>query len=273
MDVCKIMLFAQNAEGKELTIWEDANNRYEIVFSDGFISSLQSVRYETLQDSEFCRVLLLTDQDSIMSIGGFKAHNEGKRIAKERNLSLITVPTQLANDSFGTNRYSLTNVEKTASIESVFPVKTIFDLSFIESNGIEKSYWGIGEYVGLYYSALDYSMKTRQRFDKLASWIVDEIHELRSICRLGDNRSVLKRIAILLTAKCLVMRSNGCHEIGCGIDHSLARCFENQSSIPHGKAVYLGSLVASFLYPEWENHGLLTQEYQTMILSFYSRWI
>ena len=54
------------------------------------------------------------------------------------------------------------------------------------------------------------------------------------------------------------MRLNTNHDIGCGIDHSFARVFENQLNMLHGKAVYLGSILSSFLFPDWDRWGLNT---------------
>jgi glycerol-1-phosphate dehydrogenase [NAD(P)+] len=256
MDFQKIYQFARVAEGNISAVWEDEIGKYEIVFTDHYISLLQSEGHEVLLDMKHCRVLALNDKNYLVSIGGFLAHNEGKRLADIKGMPLVTIPTQLANDSFGTNRYSITDNEQSASIESVFPVKTVFDIPFIRGNGMEKSLWGIGEFIGLYFSIIDYSLKTNQDFDGLLSWIVDQLHDLDTLECEANDKIILKKIAILLTIKCLVMRANGKHEIGCGIDHSFARCFEKDPNIPHGKAVFLGSLLAYDLFPEWERYGL-----------------
>ena len=260
MDIHDIILFSEHSEHSDEYSWEDTIGKYEIVFSDHHIESLlQSKGYKSLLDSKYYKVLLLNDPTCIVSIGGFQAHNEGKHLAELKGLPLVTTPTQLANDSFGTNRYSITDNEQSASVESVFPVKTVFDIPFLLENGMEKSLWGIGEFIGLYFSIIDYSLKSSQTFDGLISWLVEQIHELVSIYNDGNERLILKKVAILLTVKCLVMRANGNHEIGCGIDHSFARCFEKNTSIPHGRAVYMGSLLANVLFPEGEKHGLSKQ--------------
>lgn len=256
MDILKLFQFAQIAEQYSFAVWEDEVGKYEIIFTDQYISLMRCVNHEVLQDSKHCIVLLLKDQNCIVSIGGFQAHNEGKRLAHLKDLPLVTTPTQLANDSFGTNRYSISDDEQSASIESVFPVKTVFDMPYIIGNGIEKSLWGIGEFIGLYYSIIDYSLKTNQGYAGLLSWVVEQCRELDVLSSDTDARKILKKIAVLLTVKCLVMRANGDHEIGCGIDHSIARCFEKDPRIPHGKAVCMGSLLAHIIFPEWECYGL-----------------
>lgn len=256
MDVQELDQFARLAVANNSTVWNDMIGRYEISFDDHYISLIKSTNHEILLYSERCEVLLLKDLNCIVSIGGFQAHNDGKYLAEMKCLPLVTIPTQLANDSFGTNRYSITDNEQSESIETVFPVKTIFDIPYLQANGIEKSLWGIGEFIGLYFSIIDYSMKSHLDYDGLLSWIVEQIHELNSLYDNGYDRKILKKIAILLTIKCLVMRTNRNHEIGCGIDHSFARCLEKNNQLPHGKAVFLGSLLALVLFPEWENYGL-----------------
>ena len=248
MDVQELDQFARLAEANNSTVWSDMIGGYEISFTDHYISLIQSKNHETLLDSEHCKVLLFKDLNCIFSIGGFQAHNDGKYLHSG---------AEIAFESFGTNRYSITDDEQSASIETVFPVKTIFDIPYLQANGIEKSLWGIGEFIGLYFSIIDYSMKHHLDFDGLLSWIVEQTHELNSLYENGcDDRIILKRIAILLTIKCLVMRTNGNHEIGCGIDHSFARCFEKNTQLPHGKSVFFGSLLAIVLFPEWHNYGL-----------------
>ncbi len=256
MDIQKIYQFARIAERDSTALWEDEVGKYEILFTDNSISLIQSANHETLSDFKHCIVLLLKDPNCIVSIGGFQAHNEGKRLADLKGIPLVTIPTQLANDSFGTNRYSFTDNEQRASIESIFPIKTVFDIPFIQRNGIERSLWGLGEFIGLYYSIIDYSIKTSQGFDGLLSWTVELCRELDELSFNASDRMLLKKIAILLTVKCIIMRANGNHEIGCGIDHSFARCLEQDPRIPHGKAVFMGSLLAHSLFPEWECYGL-----------------
>lgn len=256
MDILKLYQFAQTAERNPSVVWEDSFGRYEVTFIDDYISWILSAKHKVLFDSKHCKVLLIKGQNCIVSIGGFLAHNKGKLLANMKGLPLVTIPTQLANDSFGTNRYSITDDEQMASLECVFPMKTIFDVPFLRGNGMEKSLWGIGEFIGLYFSIIDYSLKTNQNFDSYLTWIVEQLHKLDELDREANDRLMLKKLAILLTIKCLMMRANGNHEIGCGIDHSFARCLEKDLRIPHGKAVYIGSLLAFFLYPEWECHGL-----------------
>lgn len=237
--------------------WEDRFGKYDVNFSDESIEfCAQSYDYEILFKTKLSKVFFFKTSNYILSIGGFEAHNRGKIEANKRNSSLITVPTQLANDSFGTNRYSLQENEFKASIGGIFPRKTIFDLSILLSNEMEKSLWGVGEYIGLYFSIIDYALKHEENFDELIIWTVKQIDELYSLLETRNRKAILKRIANLLTIKCLIMRANENHEIGCGIDHSFARYFEKNSLIPHGKAVYLGSLLTQCLYPEWEAWGI-----------------
>lgn len=259
MDIQKIVKFFEQLQNQNFVQWEDYFGKYDVEFSDNIAETIfQSCDCDhvVLFNNRLSKVMLLKTSDSILSIGGFQAHNRGKIEAKNRGKTLITVPTQLANDSFGTNRYSLQDNECKPSMGGIYPRKTIFDFSILLSNEIEKSLWGIGEYVGVYFSIIDYSSKYQENFEELIAWTVEQIDELSSLLNREDNRTILRRIASLLTVKCLIMRSNGNHEIGCGIDHSFARYLENKIQIPHGKAVYLGSLLTLLFYPEWEDKGI-----------------
>ena len=193
----------------------------------------------------------------IVSIGGFQVHNQGKKEAKSLNYDLTTIPIPLSNDSFGTNRYSITDNEQSPSIRSDYPRRTIIDLQELEKFGICHSYNGVGEFLGLYYSVIDYAQKDDIAPDKeCLSYIIENIEHLVYLFNDGNERETLRYIAIVLVIKILIMRINEDHRIGCGIDHSIARILEREHKYPHGKAVYIGCLIVSLLLPEWEKWGL-----------------
>ena len=193
----------------------------------------------------------------IVSIGGFQVHNQGKKEAQTLNYDLTTIPIPLSNDSFGTNRYSITDNEQSPSIRSDYPRRTIIDLQELRKFGIRHSYNGVGEFIGLYYSVIDYAQKDGITPDEeCLSYIIENIEHLVYLFNDGNERETLRYIAIVLVIKILIMRINEDHRIGCGIDHSIARILEREHIFPHGKAVYMGCLIVSVLLPEWEKWGL-----------------
>lgn len=193
----------------------------------------------------------------IVSIGGFQVHNQGKKEALSLNCDLTTIPIPLSNDSFGTNRYSITDNEQSPSIRSDYPRRTIIDLQELRKFGIRHSYNGVGEFLGLYYSLIDYAQKDDIAPDEeCLSYIIENIEHIIHLFNDGNERETLRYIAIVLVIKILIMRINEDHRIGCGIDHSIARILEREHKFPHGKAVYMGCLIVSILLPEWEKWGL-----------------
>lgn len=125
--------------------------------------------------------------------------------------------------------------------------------------GIDNSLGGIGESIGLYYSIIDYCKKKQidTKWDVL-HFICQLFSEIISLYQI-KNHECLKKIIQALVLKNLVMRANNDHEIGCGIDHFFAREYEDKYKFNHGKAVYLGAIISSFLFPEWEKWGLSTK--------------
>ena len=50
------------------------------------------------------------------------------------------------------------------------------------------------------------------------------------------------------------------HQIGCGIDHLLGGYLSAKLQIPHGHAIFLGCVVSSLLFPDWQDFGLTIDE-------------
>lgn len=117
MDIQKIAKFFEQLQNQDFAQWEDCFGKYDVEFSDDTAETFsQSCDHVVLFNNRLSKVMLLKTSDSILSIGGFQAHNRGKIEAKNRKKTLITIPTQLANDSFGTNRYSLQDNERKPSM-------------------------------------------------------------------------------------------------------------------------------------------------------------
>ncbi len=189
----------------------------------------------------------------VVSIGSCGTHDSARRLAKECGASLITVPAPLTNDSFGTNR--LSGESGTESTSSLYASRSLVDTRLLARFSRKVNLLAIGEFVGLYYSVNDYcDIGDHSVPSKLMATIVARYHDL---CRpeMGY-RSFLRKMACALVLKCLVMRINLDHRIGCGIDHMLANVLEPGLGLPHGRAVYLGSIIAAGLFPDWQLYGL-----------------
>ena len=259
MNEQRIISFIKGFDKSASGLWQDEFGRYEVVMGEGILDSILSdADYQSAPITPPSRLFISENKRTIVSVGGFQAHNFGKQEAVRTGYSLITVPCPLSNDSFGTNRYSIGINEQRPSVESVYPVKTVFDIKRILQVDRSKSIVGIGEFIGLFYSMMDYSWKKNISFDFLAPYVVERIESLNSALKSENETSIISTLASSLVLKCLVMRVNRDHSIGCGIDHSFARCFEIDHGIAHGKAVFLGSVLSSALYPEWSCHGVST---------------
>lgn len=254
-----IISFIERLDTSSSEIWEDEFGKYEIIIGYGTLESLlKDNKYIIIPTESPSKLFLSEINKTIISVGGFQAHNIGKQEAEKLNCSLITVPGPLSNDSFGTNRYSIGIDEQSPSIKGIYPIKTVFDIKHILEIELIKSLWGIGEFIGLYYSIIDYSLLINKDYSLLLNYIEKRIELFNSALKRDDESSIIRSIASSLVLKCLTMRVNHDHSIGCGIDHSFARCFEKKYNIVHGKAVFLGSILSSALYPEWSGHSLST---------------
>ena len=259
MDEQTIISFIKEFDNSSSSVWLDEYGRYEVVIGYGiFDPVISDGGYKPIPIVPPSQLYISESRRTIISVGGFRAHNCGKIEADKTGYSLITVPCPLSNDSFGTNRYSIGIDEQVPSLESVYPAKTVFDIKRILQIDKSKSIVGTGEFIGLFYSLLDYSLKKNIEFESLVPYVVERIGIMEDAFKGGDDASIISSIASSLVFKCLVMRVNKDHTVGCGIDHSFARCFESDLDIAHGKAVFLGSVLSSALYPEWDSYGLST---------------
>lgn len=258
-DLDNIKIFINKLIDDNYAEWHDHWGDYSVQIGDGLLQQYLG--------KEGCRFLVSNFLDlkynepyafsQIVSIGGFQVHNQGKKEAQSFNFDLTTIPIPLSNDSFGTNRYSITDNEQTPSIRCDYPRRTIIDLQELGKFGIRHSYNGVGEFLGLYYSVIDYAQKDDITPDEeCLSYIIENVDHIIHLFNDGNEREMLRYIAIVLVIKILIMRINEDHRIGCGIDHSIARILERDHRFPHGKAVYMGCLIVCLLLPEWEKWGM-----------------
>ena len=203
----------------------------------------------------------------LYSVGAFAVHNRAREVSRRENIPYVSVPAPLSNDSFATRRFSIDDREAQPSLESTFPKATVIDTELLLATELSASVAGIGEFVGLYYSYLDYCETRSQRVDvPFVEWISAAFLTVTARAPSAD-QMYLHQIAQLLLIKGLVMRVNDDHQIGCGADHLFARLFERTTGAAHGKAVYLGCLLVARLFPSWAVHGLSSSTLEARGLS------
>ena len=246
-------------ETNNFASWNDSYGFYEIILGNGILEKHINQDHTRMIFSDYIKIKNKSQENfnRIVSFGNFTSHNTAKIEAQKYKVDLVTIPVPLSNDSFGTNRCSCGDNEHLTSFECIFPRTTLFDLDVLVDFGIQESIVGIGEYLGLYFSLIDYHIKNNNKPDSdLICFVVNKFLEFTENFENDCDHDLLKRICVLLSLKCIIMRHNMNHEIGCGIDHSLARVFEKETKILHGKAVFLGCIISAILFPEWNKWGL-----------------
>lgn len=275
LDFCDVIDFCRKLEESHDETWEDLLGEYRVSIGVNRLEEriCDISRYEIISGKKLYDNLKKDTHihsQIIISIGSFETHNIARIKCLSEHKELITVPAPLSNDSFGTNRVNYPN--EISSKNGVFPTETIFDFSLINKLPLNLSVLGIGEFVGLYFSVIDYCITRKQPIPlNVLDYIVSLIKALNTKLDQSKN-SFLNSLSTGLTFKCLVMRKNQDHQIGCGIDHLLGKALENSLNIAHGEAVYLSGIITLLFFPEWEKFGLslsdmLTIGRETKILS------
>jgi len=191
------------------------------------------------------------DKNTLLSIGTFDTHNH----SKQSRGHLITVPVPLTNDSFCTDRCN--PPKGGASFRCRFPDEIIIDLDLLNRVPFEVHRLGLGEFIGIYYSIIDYS---KSRNKPLPVKLLDYISDLSTVMskHINENEQniFLRYLGSGLVLKCCIMRQANDHEIGCCGDHMIASVLEDEHQLPHGQAVFYGALMLAMLFPEWERFDL-----------------
>jgi glycerol-1-phosphate dehydrogenase [NAD(P)+] len=259
-----IFLLTQELDKTNVIQWTDAYGKIDFLIKEnGNINQICNWKKTKYIIADYLNLNINKHEskniEQIISIGGFFVHNQGKIEAQKNKVPLITIPLPLSNDSFGTNRCSSkNNNENIPSYEGVYPSKCIFLVEELLKLGINQSILGIGEFIGLYYSVIDYYLKKKLIPDTNILTFINQLFFEITHSFSQNNTLCLKKIVQGLVFKNLIMRISNDHEIGCGIDHFFARVYERKYGYNHGKAVYLGAIISSFLLPEWAKFGLDT---------------
>lgn len=263
IDYSDVIVFCLLLEEENYKIWRDSFGEYrisvnsysleerllnypdsKIFISDQIAAHLKNIKKTHVADKS----------DTIISIGTFETHNQARIYCEKKEKYLITVPTPLSNDSFGTNRAQFQNIS--LSHESLYPSETIFDLELIKESPSSTNILGIGEFSGLFFSIIDYFLSRQQPVPlNVLDFIIERINLFTNL-DLNNLDDIYRNLAINLVFKCLIMRKNIDHQIGCGIDHLIGGALERKLNISHGQAVYLGSIISMLIFPDWERFGL-----------------
>lgn len=256
---CEIYL-GRNIVCNLLSNWDRNSLNYRVVISPVVNTLLPLVSGKILTDNPE------TKPDYILSIGGAREHNLAKEFLhthrKNQKTVLVAVPVPLSNDSFGTNRSSAEYGKvEVSSRESVYPNEIFVDFELLRSLPYSLNAPGIGEVIGQYFSLQDYcNVRGMPIPNRLLIDLERSMTELEVYFR-KNNGKYLELLAINLIKKCLIMRAVKDHQIGAGGDHLIAYALEytskqsdeyNPMKLNHGELVYLGSIIMSALFPEWE---------------------
>jgi len=258
-----VIAFCQKLEQSKTAVWKDRFGEYRVSFEKKALEDRAinhpgsfffiSENVERYLDSSI-RINEIENSNTVFSIGSFQTHNSARLYCMETHKRLITIPVPLTNDSFGTNRVQFQKAQ--ASQDSIFPVETIFDLDIFQNVPLSTNMLGVGECIGFYFSIIDYYQSRNQSIpDNILDYTLEKFHFF-SITPQLDLRYFYQQLSINLVYKCLIMRVNEDHQIGCGIDHLIGGVLEKKIKLPHGEAVFIGGIIAFILFPEWEQFGL-----------------
>lgn len=261
-DFTPVFHFCSSLEENGFGVWEDSFGEYRITLDpinliEKFMSIPNPRIFYSTSVTEFLPDIVDfndgNNPSSAISIGTFDTHNSAKLFCIENKCHLITVPAPLSNDSFGTNRVQ--SQKNHRSMKGVFPSETIIDSNLISQFPYTINVLGLGEFIGLYFSIIDYyCIRGKEIPLDIIKHSVDRFET--NIIQKKCVKDFYRQLGINLVFKCLIMRKNIDHQIGCGIDHLLGGFLEPRLNIPHGHAVYLGCILAYMLFPEWQKFGL-----------------
>ncbi len=267
----KVICFCQEFPEDGASVWHDEKGCYEILRGDGILkydadrTAFREIFIARFLKNSIVPSSVLNNRSNtssrVLSIGTFDTHNKAKNVCNRYDLELTTVPLPLANDSFGTNRIGK---ENGPSLEGPFPAKTIFDIRLARKVHLPANILGIGEFVGLYASVIDFYLA---REESPPQNLLDFISELAcNLWRCFNNNpeAFIRSLTTALLFKVLIMRVSGDYQIGCSADHIVASFLERKFRMPHGKAVYASLLFLLLLYPEWEEYGLCFSELESL---------
>jgi glycerol dehydrogenase-like iron-containing ADH family enzyme len=188
--------------------------------------------------------------DIVVGIGNVSVIDVAKKLSYRFGKKLVVIPSILSNDSFCTDRVT-GNCSR--SWRAIYPHEVIIDLQRISEIPININCLGIGEFIGLYVSYMDFCVSQNEITDnRIIDFILSSFKQLVEY-RWEKVTDKLKFLSICLIFKCLIMRIHGNYQIGCGIDHSLAKAIEKMHDIPHGIAVLWGCAISLALFPRWCN--------------------
>lgn len=273
MDISKLRVFAENTKSNQKATWKDKQGSLIFSIHNHGIQNFLDNNPDTLFFvSDFLRekVSVPTANEkknpkAIGSIGVFSTHNEAKLTYPD--LYKVAIPAPLSNDGFCTNRCQ--HPGKKGSVQGVYPKEIVIDKQLLGDLPYQSSLLGFGEITGLYYSIIDYYIaRDLPVHQALIDLVVQMIKTITRNYYMKKQDKVIESIALGLMLKCLIMRSNQNHEIGCSGDHLIANHLEKTHNYLHGEAVSYGAILMAHLHPDWSAYGLREEDIIRWSLDF-----
>lgn len=183
----------------------------------------------------------------IVTIGGGKAIDVGKKIAADLGINLISFPTAPSHDGLISRNCSLYDGKKRKTIPSVYPKKLFIPLNLWRNSGnLRKA--GICDLISNYVALQDISLaeKKGEKFKSLYKFLSFEATKL-----INSQKEKYLAYALIFSGLAMEETSRYCS----GSEHEVERLIESKltNTYLHGQLAGTGTLIASRIYAEFKD--------------------
>jgi len=220
-------------------------------------SEIRTAHEETVRDNLVEEVLtsafkLPQKTHAIVAVGGGKAIDAAKYAAFLQHIPVISVPTSISNDGFGSPQVSLVVAGRRKSLKASIPYGVIMDTTVIDASPERLTYSGIGDLLSKYTAVQDWKlayhaegeavndfavMISLQSVENLVNFPVKSIHNLEFL-RLVCGALVMSGVA---------MEVSGSSRPASGSEHLISHAYDGIAHKPtlHGIQVGIATLATA----------------------------
>lgn len=185
---------------------------------------------------------------NIISFGGGRTIDICKFIAKKYNLVHYCIPSMFSTNSFATDKIPSFN-KKQSTIQSKVPEFIVIDKNLL-MNSYEQCMWGMADVFSIHTALFDWELSFKVGKEKIDYSIYRRAQELvlEAMAYILENEEynlIVLYSYIVESGKITV--EYGCGRPESGSEHILARELEKRKKMPHGIAVFIGTILMSIL--------------------------
>ncbi len=229
----------------------------ELLEDSGFQVSVMIARNPTKEEAdEVYEEVKGSSPDVIIGVGGGKAIDVAKYVARKLGVDVVSFPTAASHDGIASPFSSLKGMNGPTSVRTAVPIAVVADTEVISKAPKELNLAGVGDLLGKFSAVKDWKLAHKLKGEYYGSYaaslsLMSAKHVLKNLTALKRMDEIGVRILVeALISSGVAMCIAGSSRPASGSEHLFSHALDLVADYParHGEQVAIGSVMMLYLH-------------------------